>query len=212
MHTTGNPLGGKATVATSIQAYRDESKREAFWKCRIFDFPVYTHTHTCFRKQLSCLCVRLCLPAWPSSFTMSPAHPHPGDLGTSKQRQTHPFLIRFEGPNGQLLQFRSGYAVCWATEHRNKSFLNTAHSFTQLSRHHYHPASPFKNGLCEWGDHIHEWVDMFELGVCAHVLLSLSAPANSLAINQTLKPTSCRMRWNKTSTFLYIYTIYIYIM
>lgn len=43
MHTTGNPPGEKATVATSIQAYRDESKREAFWKCRIFDFPVYTH-------------------------------------------------------------------------------------------------------------------------------------------------------------------------
>lgn len=100
------------------------------------------YTHTCFRKQLSCLSFRLCLPAWPSSITMSPAHPHPGDLGTSKRRQTHPFLIRFEGPNGQLLQFRSGYAACWATEHRNKSSLNTAHSFTQLSRHHLSPCIP----------------------------------------------------------------------
>lgn len=119
MHTTGYPLGGRGKPRLQHQ-YRHTGTKVRERHSGNVGYSISLYTHTCFRKQLSCLSFRLCLPAWPSSFTMSPTHPHPGDLGTSKRRQTHPFLVRFEGPNGQLLQFRSGYAVCWATEHKQK--------------------------------------------------------------------------------------------
>lgn len=80
MHITDNALEKKPWLQHQYRHTMTKVKERSF---RNVGYSNFLYTQACFRKQLSCLSWSVCMPARPSSFTISPAHPDPGNVGVT---------------------------------------------------------------------------------------------------------------------------------